>query len=348
MKKSDIIQQAILELVGAATDGVNPSANLQKRFGVTREALSRHFKILTTQKKITPQGYGKGRTYKPGPHFNLSQSIYRNTFAVNDLATQGEDLIFNNEIAPTIESKVPPQVVKKLRYTITELLNNVIDHSQASKATVTIELSSGAVDLNIEDNGRGVFDSLRNYFQLKDCFEAAGELAKGRRTTSPKTHAGEGLFFSARIADYFSISANGVRYIYIDTQDDWSIGAAEDVKAGTHIHCRINLNSEKTTKSVFDRYTDDYSFELNSPRLVSPYAISLPPGDLISRSEAKKILAGAELFRSIIMDFKNVDTIGQGFADEVFRVFQNLHPEIKIGTKNANSFIERMIEYVKR
>ena len=40
--------------------------------------------------------------------------------------------------------------------------------------------------------------------------------------------------------------------------------------------------------------------------------------------------------------------MGQGFADEVFRVFQNMHPEIKLTVVNANAAVEGMIQHVRR
>ena len=47
---------------------------------------------------------------------------------------------------------------------------------------------------------------------------------------------------------------------------------------------------------------------------------------------------------AIILDFEDVKTIGQGFADEVFRVWKIKHPGVKIITKNANENIEFMIK----
>ena len=53
-------------------------------------------------------------------------------------------------------------------------------------------------------------------------------------------------------------------------------------------------------------------------------------------------------FREIIFDFRGISFMGQGFADEVFRVFQNAHPDIKLTAVNANASVEGMIRHVKR
>jgi hypothetical protein len=48
-----------------------------------------------------------------------------------------------------------------------------------------------------------------------------------------------------------------------------------------------------------------------------------------------------------MFDFKGVELIGQAFADEIFRVFANRHPEIVLHSLNANSAVKRMIERAK-
>jgi len=45
------------------------------------------------------------------------------------------------------------------------------------------------------------------------------------------------------------------------------------------------------------------------------------------------------------MDFKNVRTVGQGFVDEVFRVFRNRHPHIKLEFINVSEDVQFMIEH---
>jgi hypothetical protein len=59
--------------------------------------------------------------------------------------------------------------------------------------------------------------------------------------------------------------------------------------------------------------------------------------NLISRSQAKRLLARLELFKTVLFDFSNVPTIGQAFADEIFRVFAASHPEIELVPIHTNS-----------
>ena len=65
---------------------------------------------------------------------------------------------------------------------------------------------------------------------------------------------------------------------------------------------------------------------------------------LMSRSQAKRILLGLEQFNYVTLDFKDVRLVGQGFVDEIFRVYQNAHPEVTFKYINVNRDVEFMIE----
>ncbi|MBC7532309.1 MAG: ATP-binding protein [Oligoflexus sp.] len=97
---------------------------------------------------------------------------------------------------------------QRFQYVVTEVLNNVIDHSKSVTYRIVLKRAGDKLRLVIEDGGIGIFENLKSYFKLSDTWEAIGDLAKGRRTTVPSRHAGEGLFFSARMADVFSSDAN--------------------------------------------------------------------------------------------------------------------------------------------
>lgn len=55
---------------------------------------------------------------------------------------------------------------------------------------------------------------------------------------------------------------------------------------------------------------------------------------------------GKTVDQEIIFDFRDVEILGQGFADEVFRVFQNRYPEIVLTVQNANKSVQGMIRHV--
>ena len=50
-------------------------------------------------------------------------------------------------------------------------------------------------------------------------------------------------------------------------------------------------------------------------------------------------------FKEAILDFSDVEYMGQGFADELFRVFQNAHPNVTLKPINMNEETMLMYQY---
>ena len=53
---------------------------------------------------------------------------------------------------------------------------------------------------------------------------------------------------------------------------------------------------------------------------------------LISRSQAKRLINRFDKFVEVVLDFDGVTQIGQAFADQIFRVFQNKHPNVHLSS----------------
>jgi len=68
--------------------------------------------------------------------------------------------------------------------------------------------------------------------------------------------------------------------------------------------------------------------------------------NLVSRSQAKRLLARVDRFRSVLLDFERVDSIGHSFADDIFRVFVDQHPEIELSAIRIKPEVELMIARV--
>ena len=66
-------------------------------------------------------------------------------------------------------------------------------------------------------------------------------------------------------------------------------------------------------------------------------------GGLVSRSQAKQLLEHAEKFQRVFFDFRDVESIGPAFADEIFRVFALQHLEIELVPVNTSLEVEKMI-----
>lgn len=70
--------------------------------------------------------------------------------------------------------------------------------------------------------------------------------------------------------------------------------------------------------------------------------------DFVSRIEAKLIGARLEGFEVIELDFGGITQIGQGFSDELFRVWAKEHPSTRLVPVNANPAVRAAIGAVER
>ncbi|MCP4347859.1 MAG: DUF4325 domain-containing protein [Desulfobacterales bacterium] len=262
------------------------------------------------------------------------------SFVINISPDSDEDRIWRGNIKPLLEG-INKNVNDICHYGFTEILNNAFEHSEGSKVCIDAACSDDKIEISITDNGIGIFNNIKKKFDLEDERHALFELSKGKLTTDPEKHTGEGIFFTSRMFDRFIIKSSNLNFIHENS--DWLVENLKDNFEGTRISLTINTKSTRTTKEVFDKYTEDTSFAKTRFLLfLTQYGCD----NLISRSQAKRVLARADKFKEIVLDFSNVEMIGQGFADQIFRVFKNAHPEITVMWSNANNDIEKMIHRV--
>ena len=252
-----------------------------------------------------------------------------------------EDVIWRNDISPVI-SPLPDNVENIWHYGFTEMFNNAIDHSGGTSIEVQIRKTAVTTEMLLADNGIGIFKKIQTEMNLLDERHAILELSKGKLTTDPDNHTGEGIFFTSRMFDSFDIRSGGIYFNHqFGDDEDWIL-EREELGNGTLVWMEINNHTSRTIKKIFDQFTsgDDFGFT----KTVVPVILAQYGNDqLISRSQAKRLLARIELFRTVIFNFDGIKFIGQAFADEIFRVFANRHPEIQLLTMKTNSEVRRMI-----
>lgn len=78
--------------------------------------------------------------------------------------------------------------------------------------------------------------------------------------------------------------------------------------------------------------------------VMSPVVLLCHHGvDFVTRSEAKRLLAGLDPFKEITLDFTGVVSVGQAFVDEVFRVWPSEHPGTRIEPVGMNPEVAFMV-----
>lgn len=311
--------------------------NLAKRladtFAVSRPTAHKYIRELIDDGILRRTGLG---TY---------EFVLRSNVIECDVAGLEEDVVWRDSVAPLL-SDLPPNVRDICRFGCTEMINNVIDHSESEEVTITVRRSPFHVEIEVDDQGVGIFRKIATAMGLDDDRHAVLELAKGKVTTDPVNHTGEGIFFSSRTFDRFQIYSGGVLLNHeLGDQRDWIMGDEQphDAVNGTLVEMMMRNDSETRLKDIFDQYSseeDDYGFD----KTVVPVKLMQYGDDqLVSRSQAKRLMSRFDRFKTVVLDFQDVPSIGQAFADEVFRVFQADHPEVEIVAIRTNEEVARMM-----
>ena len=252
-----------------------------------------------------------------------------------------EDQVWSKYVKPMLVS-YPDNVRGICNYGFTEIFNNAIDHSVGTSIFVNVQIDEKNINIVIMDNGVGIFQKIQKALGLESIREAILHLSKGKFTTDPAKHTGEGIFFTSRMCKSFSIMSDDLFYTFAG--EDWFLSSEkkENFGQGTLIKMVIPRNSKITPKEIFDQFSDQ---EIGFGKTIVAVALSADPNDPhISRSQAKRLMMGLEKFKQVVLDFKGVNSVGKAFVDEVFRVFQNEHPDISIQYFNANPEVDMMIK----
>lgn len=226
-------------------------------------------------------------------------------------------------------------------YGLSEMVNNVIDHSQAENMKMIVLQDYLSTTVLLVDDGIGIFEKIKNHFKLPNLDEAICELFKGKLTTDEVNHSGEGIFFTSKMMDSFLIVSSGKVFTTSKFDND-NVFDLDDNSKGTLVLMSLSNFTHKTPKEVFDQYSNiDGSFSATKIPLKNVFDAAP-----VSRSQAKRVCNRLENFKEVILDFDGIEWMGQGFAHQIFVVFKNAHPEIAIVPKNMNDSVESMYNHV--
>jgi hypothetical protein len=181
----------------------------------------------------------------------------------------------------------------------------------------------------------------RDGLALASDFESVQELSKGKRTTDRARHTGEGIFFTSKAVDIFRLTSSGIRWTVDNIRGDVALGSAPLVR-GTSVECQIDPQTDRDLATVFREFTSDHDFVRTRP-VVKLFEIGT---SFVSRSEAKRLLEGLDVdFEVVEVDFTGVNDVGQGFVDELFRVWPSEHPgKTVIPVKVDNPAVDFMLK----
>lgn len=310
------------------------AARISDHFSITRQAVNKHLQNLVEEGALIADGNTRGRAYNLAPaasvsfHYRIGEGLE-------------EDLVWRRDIRPYI-GQLPENVLAIWHWAFTEMFNNAIDHSAGTNIYVNISKNALDTEISIADDGIGIFTKIQRECNLPDERQAIFELSKGKLTTDAKNHSGQGIFFTSRMVSIFDILSGGVLFSHeLGRENDWML-ERKSYENGTTVFLKVENHTARSVRKVMNQFSVGDSFGFN--KTIVPVSLAKYGTDqLVSRSQAKRVLARVDLFSLVIFNFTGVDTIGQAFADQIFRVFQQDHPEVALRFSHANSEVMGII-----
>jgi len=327
--KQTVRQHALKLILG---DGHRVGSRLAAQFSLSRQAANGHLLALTREGLIEAEGNTRARVYRlrtlrESEHLHAREGL-------------DEDSVWREELSPVVVG-YPKNVRFIWHYASTEMINNAVEHSDAAEVRVGVRANALFTEVRVADDGEGMFRKIQRALSLHDPREAILELAKGKLTTAPEHHTGEGIFFTSKLVDAFTIESGRLRFDH-GARTAATLTTGDTNLTGTRVTMRLDNDSPRTVESVFDAFTDPEEFTFTTTRV--PLRLAQYEGEpLVSRSQTKRVVRRFEKFKRVELDFEGVTEIGQGFADELFRVFARAQPQVRLIPVNTAPAVAKMV-----
>ena len=341
MRITDEVKQAVFNFI---INNIHDHPNdlivfTMNHFKISRPTANNLINDMITEGIIVKQ-HDRGRY----PGYTLKTHTYSETYDLT-IADLQEDVIYMKSIHPHIK-ELPYNIQQLLGYATMEIINNAIEHANGRQMTIMVYLNARRVTITITDDGIGIFKKIQDDLGLPSPEQSILELCKGKFTSDPEKHSGEGIFFSSRMADSFFILSRGLLFYGHENNDIIKESEPDLDIAGTMVYISVDLDTKRTPKEIFDEYSDQDKVPTFHKTVIPVKVMNIDGGNIVSRSQAKRLMARVDRFNTVVLDFEGVDMIGQAFADEIFRVFKNTHEQVNIVPINANDTISSMIDHV--
>jgi len=323
--KHDVLRP-IVHLILDET-GFVQSGRLAERAGVSRQTAFSFLQSQVRQGALGQVGAGRSARY-----VRLVREPESELFRF-PLGGLDEDAAWRRVRASSaLLSRVSARTAPTWDFAFTEMVNNAEDHSGGTSVEVKVVAGAERLAMTVVDDGRGALPNLQRALGLGDAREAAERLVKGKLTTFPERHSGQGIFFTSRAMDRFVLESDALALEVDNVVGDWTLRAVPPMQ-GTRVRMELAWDSARTLKSVFDAFSDEHFAFIRTSVHVKLFERS---PTFISRSEGKRLCAGLESFGEAVLDFKGVTAVGQGFCDEVFRVWARMHPGTRLVPVNMD------------
>lgn len=231
------------------------TTDIAAHFGVSRQYISRILNILVNSGEIIKSGSTKSSQYTV-PEFADEFGLHAVRQRLDNKDLKEHEIM--EEVFANLPAfkKIPENIQSILRYAFSEMLNNAIEHSKSKKIEVEIK-DDNDIKFIVNDFGIGVFRNVMKKRGLKSELEAMQDLLKGKTTTAPAAHSGEGIFFTSKAGDKFILESFGYRLVIDNNINDIFFGTQKPSKNGTRVIFSISKNNPRHLSDIFVKFRSD-------------------------------------------------------------------------------------------
>ncbi len=320
---TDAIRDFILAHIGRHGDTI--LSHTMAHFAVKKSLVQQQLHALLTEQYIRRD---EQHGYQLGP---LREYVKRYTLTP-DFASNA---VWEHDIAPLLEA-ADAEVRHTCRYALRALINNTLQHAQATQLHLYLRYTPHDVLLIVRDNGQGLLSTLKQHAQLRDPDYALLEISKGALTHPDSGDAGNSLCICARVFSDMAIDSGNTSFTY--QSNSVFVPLPDDGRGDqqTIIRLLLQLNDKPALDHVMQQVAAKHC-HIPVHLIQQQHALS--------RTQAQHLLYRLEQFASIHLDFSHVRNVSPAFANDIFYTFQQAHPNIPLSYSNANEKVSKHVQH---
>ena len=186
----------ILEIINK--QGNVTSREITKNLGVSRQYVNIVVSELIQENKIIKLGGTRNAFYVSRDYAKKNPSIIPKVIrrVYKNIGLEEHTALLDIENGFPKINEIRENIKSIFTFAFSEMFNNAIEHSLSKRISVEISVSDDDLSFIVSDSGVGVFRNIMKKRGLHSEIEAIQDLLKGKTTTMPKSHSGEGIFFT--------------------------------------------------------------------------------------------------------------------------------------------------------